>query len=270
MLKHAAALALIALAALTGPVLTGTARAADDDVWPDLKTAIFGDKTIADGSGFMQVEAPQRAYDAAIVPVTIHFDSAHIPTGKIRTITLVIDKNPAPVAAVFHLDAGIADPTIGTRVRVNEYTSIHAVAETTDGALFVATTFVKAAGGCSAPATKSPDEAEAHLGEMRTRNLEAAQVGEPSRVELLIRHPNYSGMQMDQIKRTYVPAKFIESIEVRYGDTAVLQVEGNISLSENPMVEFSFLPSGPGQLTATAKDSDGLVFSGAWPLPAAM
>ena len=145
------------------------------------------------------------------------------------------------------------------------------MAETTDGGLFVATTFVKAAGGCSAPATKSPDEAEAHLGEMRTRNLEAAQIGEPKvEVELLIRHPNYSGMQMDQVKRTYVPAKFIESIEVRYGDTAVLQVEGNISLSENPMVEFSFLPSGPGQLTATAKDSDGLVFSGAWPLPAAM
>lgn len=264
MLKHAI-LALIALTALAAP-----ARAADDDPWPDLKTAIFGDKPVADGGAFMRVEAPARAYDAAVVPVTIRFEREHMPAGRVRTITLVIDKNPAPVAAVFHLKDGIADPTIGTRVRVNEYTNIHAVAETEDGSLFMAAAFVKAAGGCSAPATKSPDEAEAHLGEMRAKNLEAVQIGEPSRVELLIRHPNYSGMQMDQIKRTYVPARFIESIEVSYGNTPLLQVDGNISLSENPMVEFSFVPTETGRLSATATDSDGTVFNGAWPVPATM
>ena len=94
--------------------------------------------------------------------------------GRIRAVTLVVDKNPAPVAAVFRLGDGIADPTIGTRVRVNEYTNIHAVAETEDGSLFMAAVFVKAAGGCSAPASKTPDQAEAHLGEMRTKNLDAA------------------------------------------------------------------------------------------------
>lgn len=265
--KYAAALALSAL--MTLMVLCGPALAADDDPWPDLKTAIFGDKPVADGSSFMRVEAPQRAYDAAIVPVTIRFDGGHMP-GRIRAVTLVVDKNPAPVAAVFRLGDGIADPTIGTRVRVNEYTNIHAVAETADGSLFVAAAFVKAAGGCSAPATKSPDEAQAHLGEMRTKNLDAAQIGEPSRVELLIRHPNFSGMQMDQVKRTYVPARFIETIDVSYDGTTLLQVEGNISLSENPMVEFSFTPTETGRLSATAKDSDGAVFTQAWPVPATM
>jgi sulfur-oxidizing protein SoxY len=260
---------LIALTALAGLLLAAPAFAADDDPWPDLKTAIFGDKPVADGSAFMRVEAPQRAYDAAIVPVTVRFDGGHMP-GRIRAVTLVVDKNPAPVAAVFRLGDGIADPTIGTRVRVNEYTNIHAVAETADGSLFVAAVFVKAAGGCSAPATKSPDDAQAHLGEMRTKNLDAAQIGEPSRVELLIRHPNFSGMQMDQIKRTYVPARFIETIDVSYDGTTLLQVEGNISLSENPMVEFSFTPTETGRLSATAKDSDGAVFTQAWPVPATM
>ncbi|WP_186002805.1 quinoprotein dehydrogenase-associated SoxYZ-like carrier [Mycobacterium sp. KBS0706] len=262
--KHAAALILVALLALAGP-----ARA-DDDPWPDLKTAIFGDRPVADGSAFMRVEAPQRAYDAAVVPVTIRFDGGHMPPGRIRAVTLVVDKNPAPVAAVFRLGDSIADPTIGTRVRVNEYTNIHAVAETEDGSLFMAAVFVKAAGGCSAPASKTPDQAEAHLGEMRTKNLDAAQIGEPSRVELLIRHPNYSGMQMDQIKRTYVPARFIETIEVSFDGTRLLQVEGNISLSENPVVEFSFTPTETGRLSATAKDSDGAVFNGAWPVPPTM
>lgn len=261
--KHAAALILVTLLALAGP-----ARA--EDPWPDLKTAIFGDKAVADGSAFMRVEAPQRAYDAAVVPVTVRFDRERMPAGRIRAVTLVVDKNPAPVAAVFRLGDSIADPTIGTRVRVNEYTNIHAVAETEDGSLFMAAAFVKAAGGCSAPATKTPDQAEAHLGEMRTKNLDSVQIGAPSRVELLIRHPNYSGMQMDQIKRTYVPARFIETIEVSYDGTRLLQVESNISLSENPVVEFSFTPTETGRLSATAKDSDGAVFNGAWPVPATM
>lgn len=263
-LAQAGVLVLIALAAPDG-----TARA-EDDPWPDLKAAIFGDKTIADGSGFMRVEAPERAYDAAIVPVAIRFDRERMPEGRIRAITLVIDKNPAPVAAVFRLADAIADPSIGTRVRVDQYTNIHAVAETADGGLFVAAAFVKAAGGCSAPAVKLPDEAEAGLGEMRTKHLDAARIGEPSRVELLIRHPNSSGMQMDQIERTYVPARFIETIELSYEDTPLLQVEGNISLSQNPMIEFSFTPAMAGRLTATAKDSDGATFTGAWPVPATM
>src|SRR5689334_15391339 len=93
MLKHAATLALITFA-IFGAALAGPARAADDDPWPDLKTAIFGDKPVADGGAFMRVEAPARAYDAAVVPVTIRFDRERMPAGRVRAITLVIDKNP--------------------------------------------------------------------------------------------------------------------------------------------------------------------------------
>ena len=44
---------------------------------------------------------------------------------------------------------------ISTRVRVNNYTDVHAVAELSDGKLYMTKTYVKASGGCSAPATKS-------------------------------------------------------------------------------------------------------------------
>ena len=45
-------------------------------------------------------------------------------------------------------------PAISTRVRVNSYTNVHAVAELSDGKLYVVKTYVKASGGCSAPAVK--------------------------------------------------------------------------------------------------------------------
>ena len=52
---------------------------------------------------------------------------------------------------------------ISTRVRVDSYTNVHAVAELSDGTLHVTKTFVKASGDCSAPAAKNADEAKRWL-----------------------------------------------------------------------------------------------------------
>jgi sulfur-oxidizing protein SoxY len=187
----------------------------------------------------------------------------------VKDITLVIDKNPAPVAAVFHLAADIPDPSIGTRVRVNEYTYIHAVVQMTDGQLYMSKVFVKAAGGCSAPAVKTPDSATSHLGDMKMKMADAVTIGQPARVQLLIHHPNFSGMQMDQVTRYYIPAKYIQSATISYGGKSLMTIEGNISLSENPFFEFSFLPEKSADLDVVAADSDGANFHHNWPLPPA-
>src|SRR3984885_8161360 len=51
------------------------------------------------------------------------------------------------------------------------YTNVHAVAELSDGQLYVVSTFVKASGGCSAPMAKNPEEAKTNLGQMRFRQF---------------------------------------------------------------------------------------------------
>ena len=112
---------------------------------------VFDARPIADGAGVIALDAPYRAEDAAIVPITIR---SELPAGsalKIEKITLVIDNNPAPVAAVFTFgDAGTIT-AISTRVRVDAYTNMHAVAEMSDGTLHAVAKFVKASGGCSSP-----------------------------------------------------------------------------------------------------------------------
>jgi sulfur-oxidizing protein SoxY len=261
-----ASLLLTAFAAI---VLTAASQADDGDAWPDLHTTLFADKPIKDASDFLHLQAPKRAYDAAVVPLELKFDRQKMGKLVVQDITLVIDKNPAPVAAVFHLDANIPDPSIGTRIRVNEYTYIHAVVQMTDGQLYMAKTFVKAAGGCSAPALKTPDNAASHLGEMKVKMAEATAAGQPARVQLLIHHPNYSGMQMDQVTRYYIPAKYIQTAEISYGSKHLMTIDGNISLSENPYFEFSFLSEKSGELDVMAVDSDGANYHHKWPMPPA-
>lgn len=260
----AAAAALVFISANSAGVRAQDAE--DAAQWADLKPMVFGEREILDGADIVELEAPTRAYDAAIVPVTI---KALIPQWKdryIKTVTLVIDKNPVPVAGVFHMspDNGVA--TLSTRIRINEYTNVRAVVETNDGTLYQAVRYVKAAGGCSAPAMKDQEAALARLGQMKLRYDDQMQMGKPTELQVMISHPNNSGLQMDQLTRHYIPAHYVQSVKVSYRDRTLLSVEGDISLSENPSFRFSFVPDGPGDIAVEAVDTDGTVFSRSWPV----
>ena len=229
-----------------GPALAAAdaAPAAADDPWPELRTLLFADRPIQDGAGVIALEAPARAYDAAVVPLTITALMPQTPGRYIQTLHLLIDHNPAPIAGVFHLTPENGIATIATRVRINEYTDVRVIAETSDGQLYMASRFVKAAGGCSAPALKDREAALARLGQMRLKHG-AVRLGEPTQVQLLISHPNYTGLQIDQLSRNWIPPHYVQTIEARFAGRPVLAVDADISLSENPSIHFrSCRPAG--------------------------
>ena len=77
----------------------------------------------------------------------------------------------------------------------------------------------------------------------------------------MIRHPNYTGMQMDQLTREFTPAKFVQELEVKRGGELVFRMDSGISISENPNFRFTFASSNDDTLEVTAKDTDGTVFT---------
>lgn len=240
----------------------GGSGPATEDLWPSLKSQIFKDRPMRDGSTLLTLDAPYRAEDAALVPFSIAL--AADGAARVRGITVVIDENPSPVAGKFVIGEGSGLRMLSTRVRVDSYTNIHVVAEMDDGQLFSAQRFVKAAGGCSAPAAKQ-EAGSIPLGTMRFRQFPARANADTREVQLIIRHPNYSGMQMDQVSRLYVPAHFVASVRVWQGDEMVLSVDSGISISENPEFRFDIRPNGAAEFRAEVEDSEGAVFRDRWP-----
>jgi sulfur-oxidizing protein SoxY len=237
------------------------------DPWPGLVQDIFNNRPMNDGAGIISIEMPYRAEDAAIVPVTLRVKLPPADPRRIMAITLVIDQNPAPMAARFEFGQDSSVSEISTRVRVNSYTDVHAIAELSDGELYMTKTFVKASGGCSAPAAKNADEGKERLGQMRFRQFVKSADGPESGVreaQIMIGHPNNSGLQMDQATRLYVPAFFINELRVWQDDTLVLAMDGGISISEDPNVRFSYVPNGAKRIRVEAKDSEGHVFQNEW------
>jgi len=262
---------VLALGAFAGPV-----SAADEkDPWPDLVRDAFNGRDIADGAGVIAIEMPYRAEDASIVPVTLRTMLPPGDTRAVKAITLVIDQNPAPVAATFQIGPGVT--MISTRVRVDSYTNVHAVAELSDGRLYASAVYVKASGGCSAPTAKNAEEAKANLGQMRFRQFAHpatrpadGPASAPREAQIMIRHPNNSGLQRDQVTLLYIPAFFVRQIRVWQGDELVLGMDGGISMSEDPNIRFTYRPNGATQFRVEAVDTDGHVFKGEWPVEAAM
>jgi sulfur-oxidizing protein SoxY len=237
------------------------------DPWPSLAAQIFDGRPLRDGSAIVAIDGPYRAEDAALVPISIHNLLMAGDARQVRTVTLVIDANPSPLAAVISPGSGSGMRSLETLVRVDAYTNLHAVAELSDGQLYASARFVKAAGGCSAPAAKQ--EADGiPLGTMRFRQFSPAQSADPSlrEAQLMIRHPNYSGMQMDQLTRLYVPAHFVKSVRIWQGDVLLLSIESGISIAENPEFRFDYRPTGAASFRAEAQDSEGTVFKHEWPV----
>jgi len=257
-----AVLAFALLAAVTGlPVAPAVAQQEADDPWPGIRKDLYAARDISEGDGAIELTAPVRADDAAVVPITMRIPASVAATAK--TLTLVIDKNPMPVAATFTFGpaAGSGERMIDTRIRVDMYSNVRAVLETTDGKLHMATKYVKAAGGCSAPALKDQEQALAELGKMKLRLHEANQTPMMQEAQVMIRHPNYSGMQMNQLTGLYIPAKFIDSMEVKRGSDTVFTMTGGISLSENPNIRFTYAGGTDNDLSVVAKDTTGATFN---------
>jgi len=253
--------------------------------WNTLSEHYFPGVSIADGEGIIALDAPGRAHDAAVVPISIQ---ALDPSRPVNRIHLIVDQNPLPLAGVFEFaEEAQGWKSLETRIRINEYTNVRAVAELADGSLVMASAFVKAAGGCSAPAMADLDAAMARAGKMQlliqeatASSLVAAERASPvlstgdasaagplSSATIKISHPNNSGMQFDQVSRNYIPAFYVRTIGAEIDGRPLINVETNFSLSENPVVALTY-PGSPeaGNLAVHALDSKGNRYEGNTPI----
>ena len=100
--------ALMAAVYLATPVVARAQAAGagqdqpSEETWNSIKGDIFKDRAILDGSGLVVLDAPKRAEDSAIVPIGMRVNLAGDDKRTLKSLTLVIDENPAPVAGTFY------------------------------------------------------------------------------------------------------------------------------------------------------------------------
>ena len=188
------------------------------DSWKEwLKKDLYGSKKIVQTKDII-IESPYRAIDSGNVPIVITTKSKDL-----IKFTLIIDENPTPCCATFEF-VGLL-PYIETNIRVNAYTHLTVVAEDIDGNLYVNRKFIKAAGGCSATPIVDSDVPKNKI-DIIDDKLHF------DKKKIQFNHPNYSGLQFNQLTRTEIPADYIDSVVVKTSK-GIFSYDGTIGISQN-------------------------------------
>jgi len=101
------------------------------------------------------------------------------------------------------------------------------------------------------------------LGQMKFRAFRAESAVLPE-AQIMLRHPQNSGLQMDQLTRLYIPPFFIENLKIWQGDDLVLAMDGGIAISEDPNIRFNYRPNGAAKFRVEAVDTSKKIFRDEW------
>ncbi|MFD0986606.1 quinoprotein dehydrogenase-associated SoxYZ-like carrier [Methyloligella solikamskensis] len=251
-------LAAFLAVSMTAPV---PARADIDD-WPMLHAAVFQNRDIIEDDGVVILDAPAQADDGALVPITVRVPPE--VKGPLKSLTIVLDKNPAPVVAQLHFGPAAGEGgerRFTTRVRVDSFSHIRAVVETEDGQLHMTKGFIAAAGGCAAMNAKDPTTLTEGMGKMIVKTFPPALDSTPIwEGQVMLKHPNFSGFQINPNTGEMISARFIEKMVVKRDGELVFTMDATPSISANPNFRFTFGRGEHNDLDVTMTDTDGTVF----------
>ena len=265
-------LRLLALFALlgAGPLAAAEEGSSQTDLWNTvLRPQYFKDRVVSKDQAIVELRVPVRAEDSGVVPVSINAKIPQTPTRYVKTLYVFIDRNPKPLAGVFHLTPDLGRADLAMRLRINEFTFVRVVAELNTGELHMDEGYTRASGGCPEPPPfLKLQEARANIGKMKFRASHDAstQDSDVALGQLIISHPNITGLQLDQRTRAFLPADYVTKVELSFNGTPIMTAETDISISEDPSFRFFFKPKGGGTLEAKMTDSNGREVTRSFPV----
>ena len=108
---------------------------------------VRGTRTIQEGRVTLRV--PPIAENGNTVPLTVSVESPMTAADHVKAIHLFADKNPTPELATFQLTPAMGRASADTRIRLGQTQDVVALAEMSDGSLFLVRGEVKVTiGGC--------------------------------------------------------------------------------------------------------------------------
>jgi sulfur-oxidizing protein SoxY len=127
-------------------LLPGLAKA-DAQAVAEAMKALIGDKQPTEGR--ITLELPQIAENGNTVPLGIEVESPMTENDYVKAVHLFADANPNPDVATLHFTPSSGVAKASTRMRLLKTQNVIAVAEMSDGSLYMAKSEVKVTiGGC--------------------------------------------------------------------------------------------------------------------------
>jgi sulfur-oxidizing protein SoxY len=108
---------------------------------------LFGGRAMAEGR--IRLRLPEVAENGLMVPMAVEVESPMKPEDHVRSVHVFADGNPSPHILTYHFTPASGRAAATCRIRLAQTQNIIAIAEMSDGALYMAKTEVMVTvGGC--------------------------------------------------------------------------------------------------------------------------
>jgi sulfur-oxidizing protein SoxY len=97
---------------------------------------LFGDRPIR--KGHLTLDMPLVAEDGRIVPVIIESDLPMTAESYVKAVHLIVDHNPDPHLAAYHLTPAIGSVAIQSRIKMKRTTWVRAIVDTSGSEVWAA------------------------------------------------------------------------------------------------------------------------------------
>ena len=112
-------------------------------------------------------------------------------------------------------------------------------------------------------AAKDPDTETVDLGKTLVKVFPPALETSPVwSAQVMIKHPNANGMQLDINTANFIPARFVKEMVVKRDGELVFKMESTFSISTNPNFRFTFGRGDDNSLDVAITDTDETRFAG--------
>ena len=107
----------------------------------DAMSSLYGSAD-STASGDIKIKAPDIAENGAVVPISVN-----TTLDQVESISIVVEKNPRPLAASFEIPQGTL-PDVAARIKMGETSDVIAVVKTANGTFSTRRTVKVTIGGC--------------------------------------------------------------------------------------------------------------------------
>lgn len=192
----------------------------------------------------LQIEAPQKAENGAVVQVELTSDQ---PAGSVSSLRLLADANPTPLIASFELGKQVL-PKLVTRIKLAQSGELIALAQQPNGQFRQQRRqVVVLEDGCAGSEREEPFSTSM---KMRARLLAEGPLGKNiTELKIIILHPMRTGRSKNDDGQL-MPAHFMQLMQVVLNGQVIVDAQTGTGISRNPYFTFYVASAKPGDVIA--------------------
>ncbi len=251
---------LVAVAA-SGPLPPALAASLVDSAIQDL---LDGRASVE--SEHLHLELPNEFENGNTVPLGILVDSPMTDADHVRRVSVFAEGNPFPGVATVDFTPANGRAGVSSRIRLNEgRQEVVAVAELSDGRVWLARRFVKVAiGGCGAGSGVTAADGMP-VPEPRVSVPEVAQRGEIVEIKTMISHRMETGLRVDATGQL-VPRRIINRMVCTQNGIPIFAADLSPAIAANAYLGFPLMARQSAALMFRWREDGGAEYQASHPL----